>query len=98
VKLAFFNELHLSLQTNFAALWCLRFSASDSYVERVRPTLALHIFVFLTVSSTWEPVYEFIVPRFRPKTTTFRLPYQRHSSSADCAKKHFKPSKDSARF
>jgi len=42
-----------------------------------------------------EPVYEYIVPSFRPKISSFRLPYQHHSSSADCATE-LKPSKDSA--
>jgi len=31
----------------------------------------------------WELVYEYIIPRFQPKTDSFQLPYQRHSSSAD---------------
>ena len=44
----------------------------------------------------WEPIYEYIIPGFRPKTSSFRLPYQHHSSSADCARELFKPSKDSA--
>jgi len=40
----------------------------------------------------WELVYEYIVPGFRPKTSSFRLPYQRHSSSADCTRELFKGS------
>jgi len=44
----------------------------------------------------WEPVYKYIIPGFRPKTSSFRLPYQRHSSSANCARELFKSSKDLA--
>jgi len=52
----------------------------------------------------WLPVYEYIVPVYEyivlgnreKKTGIFRLTYQPHSSSADCAKELFKPSKDSA--
>jgi len=32
----------------------------------------------------WEPVYEYIVPRFRPKTSSFRLLYQCHISPYIC--------------
>ena len=34
----------------------------------------------------WEPAYDIFVLRFRPKNSSFRLPYQRPSSSADCAR------------
>jgi len=44
----------------------------------------------------WELAYKYIVPRFRPKTSSFKLPYQRHSSSADCARELFKGSNGSA--
>jgi len=44
----------------------------------------------------WRPVYKYIVPGNRPKISSFQLPYQRHSSSADCARELCKPSKDSA--
>ena len=47
-------------------------------------------------STLREPVYKYTVPRFQPKTSSFRLPNQRHSSSADCARELFKPSKDLA--
>ena len=40
---------------------------------------------FLICSTLWEPAYDILVPRFRPKTS-FSLPYQRHSSSADCVR------------
>jgi len=41
-------------------------------------------------------VCDVFVPENQPKTRSFRLPYQRHSSSADCARELFKPSKDLA--
>jgi len=44
----------------------------------------------------WEPAYDIFVPRFRPKTSSFQLPYQRHSSSANCARELFKGSNRSA--
>jgi len=37
-KLAFFNELYVTLQTDFAARWCFCFSANDSSVEQVCPS------------------------------------------------------------
>jgi len=49
--------------------------------------------IFLTL---WEPAYDICVPRFRPKTSSFRLPHQRLSSFADCARELFKGSKGSA--
>jgi len=42
----------------------------------------------------WEPAYDIFVPRFRPKTS-FRLPYQHHSST-DWARELFKGSNGSA--
>jgi len=44
----------------------------------------------------WRPVYEYFLSGNQPKTSSFRLPYQLHSSSADCIRKLFKPSKDSS--
>jgi len=44
----------------------------------------------------WEPVYDIFVPRFQPENSSFRLPYQRHSSSANCTKELFKGSNGSA--
>ena len=37
-----------------------------------------------------ELAYDIFVHRFRPKTSSFQLPYQRHSSSADGARELFK--------
>ena len=41
-------------------------------------------------------MYDIFISRFRPKTISFRLPYKRHSSSADCARELFKGSNGSA--
>ena len=43
-----------------------------------------------------RPVYKYIIPGLQPKTSSFLLPYQRHSSPADCAKELFKVSNGSA--
>jgi len=40
----------------------------------------------------WEPGYDIFILRFWPKTSSCQLPYQRHSSSADCARELFKGS------
>jgi len=40
----------------------------------------------------WEPAFDIFVPRFQPKTSSFWLPYQCHSSSAHCARELFKGS------
>jgi len=39
--------------------------------------------------------YILFVLRFRPKTSSCQLPYQRHSSSANCARELFKGSNGS---
>jgi len=44
----------------------------------------------------WLPAYVIFVLGFRPKISSFRLPYQRPSSSADCARELFKSSNGSA--
>jgi len=44
----------------------------------------------------WELAYDIFVPRFWPKNSSFRLPYQRPSSFADCARELFKDSNESA--
>ena len=46
-------------------------------------TVIKYIMHLLTL---WEPGYDIFVPRFRPKVSSFQLPYQRHSSSANCAR------------
>jgi len=43
-------------------------------------------------STLLRPFDTYIVPGFQPKTSSFWLPYQRHSSSADCARELFKSS------
>ena len=50
------------------------------------------------ILTLWEQAYDIFVPRFRPKNSSFRLPYQRHISSANCARKLFKGSNGSASF
>jgi len=49
-----------------------------------------------TYLTPWELVYDIFIPGNRLKTSSLRLPYQRHSSFADCAKELFKPSKNLA--
>ena len=49
-----------------------------------------------SAQTLWEPACDIFVPRFRPKNSSFRMPYQRHSSSADCARELFKGSNGSA--
>jgi len=51
------------------------------------------VFIILT---PWELGYDIFIPGNRPKTSSCQLPYQRHSSSADCTRELFKPSKDLA--
>jgi len=41
----------------------------------------------------YEPAYYIFVPRFQTKNSSFRLPYQHHNSSADCARELFNGSK-----
>ena len=53
-------------------------------------------FVASWLLTLWEPAYDVFIPRFQPKTSSFRLPYQRCSSSADCARELFKSSNRSA--
>ena len=51
-------------------------------------SLALHLIcINLTLS---EPAYDIFVLWFRPKNSSFRLPYQHPSSSANCARELFK--------
>jgi len=51
-------------------------------------------FVFFLTS--WRPGYDLFVPGFQPKTSSFWLLYQRHSSSTNYTTELFKSSKDSA--
>ena len=43
--------------------------------------------LFITL---WELGYNIFLLRFQPKTSSCQLPYQRHSSSADCSRELFK--------
>jgi len=55
----------------------------------------MHKYVLFGGLTLWEPIYEYIVPGVWPKTSSFRLLCWHHSSSADCAREQFKPSRDS---
>jgi len=46
----------------------------------------------------WQLVYEYIVPGYQSKTSRFRLPYQCHTSSANCARELYKGSNASGVF
>ena len=46
----------------------------------------LYYWILLTL---WELAYKYIVPRFRPKTSSFQLPYQCHISSVDGTRELF---------
>jgi len=50
----------------------------------------------MIILTPWLPGYKYIVPGNWAKTKHFRLSYQPHSSSGDCTRELFKPSKDSA--
>jgi len=44
----------------------------------------------ISLFTLWEQGYDIFVLRFQPKTSSCQLPYQRPSSSADCARELFK--------
>jgi len=71
-------------------IWILRHSVK--FVTKWK----IFVYYFMPYLTLWEPAYDVFVPRFWPKTSSFRLPYQRHSSSADCSRELFKVSKESA--
>ena len=50
----------------------------------------------LNLLTLWEPVYDIFVLNFGLKNSSFQLPYQRPSSSVDCARELFKGSNGSA--
>jgi len=50
----------------------------------------------LTTLTLWQPGYDIFVLWFQPKTSSCQLPYQRPSSSADCARELFNGSNGSA--
>jgi len=50
----------------------------------------------MIMSTLWEPAYNIFVLWFRPKNSSFWLPYQCPISSADCATELFKGSNGSA--
>jgi len=55
-----------------------------------------NILTFMTYLTPWEPGYGIFTPGNQPKTSSFRLPCQCHSTSTVCARELFKSSKDSA--
>jgi len=61
-----------------------------------KPTLLLKPSLSLYHNRLSSYGYDIFVPRFRPKNSSFRLPYQRHSSSADCTRELFNGSNVSA--
>jgi len=64
------------------------FSALEICLLRLNACKITQYQVYITINLTlWEPVYDIFVPRYQPKNSSFRLPYQRHSSSADFARK-----------
>ena len=65
----------------------IQFQSSETFSFPVIPLT--YVCFWLTL---WELAYNIFVPRFRPKTSSFRLPYQHHSSSAICARELFKGS------
>jgi len=67
-----------------------------SYMKIISSCLYIRSLDGQALLTPWWPVYDIFVPGNWPKTSSFRLPYQHHSSSADCARELFKPSKDSA--
>ena len=50
--------------------------------------------IFVPRLTLWEPVYDIFVLWKWPKTSSFRLPYQCHNSSADCARELLKGSNE----
>jgi len=45
--------------------------------------------IWFDLLTRWLPAYDLFILRFQPKNSNFRLPYQRPSSSADCARELF---------
>jgi len=69
--------------TQFSCIWFVCFKMN------------YHIYLYIIPLTLWEPAYKYIIPGFQPKTSSFRLPYQHHSSSAKCARELFKVSNGS---
>jgi len=49
-----------------------------------------------SVNTSRASIHTIYIPRFHPKTSSFWLPYQRHSSSADCTRELLNGSNGSA--
>jgi len=69
---------------------------SASIYINVYNTIFIAFLAFGSVLTLWELAYDIFVPRFQPKNRSFRLLYQRPSSSADCARELFNGSNRSA--
>jgi len=69
----------------------LHYSWNDPYVLIVQYTHCGGVCnIARSPLTLWEPAYDIFVLRVQPKKQQLRLPYQRHSSSADCARELFK--------
>ena len=76
-----------------SALICSKIQVSDVMVEYNNYSPTLSGVLDLTL---WEPGYDIFVLWFWPKTSSCQLPYERPSSSTDCARELFKGSTGSA--
>ena len=65
-------------------------------IERCNITNASYSCELWKNLTPWLPGYDTFVLWNQSKTSSFRLPYQQHSSSANCTRELFKPSKDLA--
>jgi len=72
-----------------SAMHDVSFLRSDSECQR-------YVSDLFNVVTLWEPAYDIFVPRFQSKNSSFRLPYQCHSSSADGTRELFNGSNRSA--
>ena len=82
---------HLSLAFNLLPKLQKPFTVPTSDIFSTGSTALSSTFLTL-----WEPAYDIFVLRFWPKNSSFWLPYQRPSSSANCARELFKGSNGSA--
>jgi len=67
VKIAFFTEFVLTLQTDFAARWCCWFSANDSSNEQFCPPL---VYGFKTKNTQLAFPYPFLIFHFASTSST----------------------------
>jgi len=88
----FYISMKFSTLVDFTKVWRMQKNFwKTSMICEVMITYETLFFYFNDILLTfWEPAYNIFVLRFRPKNSSFQLPYQRHSSSADCARELFK--------